>query len=356
MPAPYDSPPEGATTSLTTMMNMAADLRSAHDAAGRRPCRLAPLVLMSDRDRTPDLEQLARRMPTGSALIYREAVGGHDLALAERLGVITRGRGVQYLIAGDPRVAVDYADGVHLPRGDPGAASLRRRAPRSLITRAAHKDGTPEGGTDLLDALFVSSVFPSRSPSAGTPIGVAALTRRAALTPCPVFALGGVGPETAPALLGSGAAGFASIDGLAAALRNEAPKNETPRNEAPRNQTPRTDAMTKAPDTTTEPIEARPDGHVSISKQEGGERIVFTADVTGASATGELTLRRVADGVWNANHTGVPSEIGGRGVGKALVKALVEDARRQGYRVVPGCPFVAKLFERHPDWAEGVAA
>jgi predicted GNAT family acetyltransferase len=35
---------------------------------------------------------------------------------------------------------------------------------------------------------------------------------------------------------------------------------------------------------------------------------------------------------------------------------MVEDARHHGYRVVPGCPFVAKLFERKPEWAEGVAA
>jgi len=52
----------------------------------------------------------------------------------------------------------------------------------------------------------------------------------------------------------------------------------------------------------------------------------------------------------------VPSEIGGRGVGKALVQAMVEDARASGYRVMPGCPFVAKLFERKPEWAEGVEA
>lgn len=106
----------------------------------------------------------------------------------------------------------------------------------------------------------------------------------------------------------------------------------------------------------TDPTTAKPDGHVTVTKQESDDLITFTAHVVGATATGELTLRRVADGVWNANHTGVPKAIGGRGVGKALVRAMVEDARHHGYQVVPGCPFVAKLFERKPEWAEGVAA
>ena len=95
---------------------------------------------------------------------------------------------------------------------------------------------------------------------------------------------------------------------------------------------------------------------VAISKQESGDQITFIARVEGAAATGELTLLRVSNDVWDANHTGVPKAIGGRGVGKALIQAMVEDARQNGYRVVPSCPFVAKLFERKPEWANDVAA
>lgn len=107
---------------------------------------------------------------------------------------------------------------------------------------------------------------------------------------------------------------------------------------------------------TDNPIKAQTESQVTITRKETIRGLVFLADVDGESAQGELTLRHVRDGVYNANHTGVPSEIGGRGIGKRLVKAMVDDARKNGYTVIPGCPFVAKLFERQPELAEGVMA
>ncbi|MGB6318916.1 MAG: N-acetyltransferase [Litorimonas sp.] len=291
--------------------------------------RLAPLVLMSDPERTPDLLDLVAQMPSGSAVIYRHF--GRP-GLERRLRALTLSRGVQLLIAQDPqRAHAVGADGVHFTRHTPGDTLRRWRNARPgwIVTTSAAKGAKDPRPLDGLDGLFVSSIFASDSPSAGTPIGTGALKTFAADAPCPVFALGGITADTVGALHGTGVAGIASVGALARELRRN-----------------RTKTMT----------ETQADNPVTISKQEGGEMIVFTADVAGSSATGELTLRRVADGVWNANHTGVPREIGGRGVGKALVRAMAEDARQSGYRVVPGCPFVAKLFERHPDWAEGVAA
>ena len=293
---------------------------------------------MHDRDRTPDIEALAACLPGGTALIYRERMGGHDVDRARRLRGLTRARGVQLLIGADANlVEAVGADGVHLPRSSREAGRLRGVRPGWIITQAASKDGLAQD-VGHLDAVFVSSVFGSNSPSAGTPLGVEAFTARVAASPVPVFALGGVTVETAPTLLRSGASGLASIGGVAALLR------DTPMPVAP-------NPPNKGQDT----IEATPSGGaVSIAKEEGGEMIRYVATVAGASEEGELTLRRVADGVWNANHTGVPNSIGGRGVGKALVKAMSEDARAQGWRIVPGCPFVAKLFERKPELAAGI--
>jgi thiamine-phosphate pyrophosphorylase len=209
MPAPYDMPP-----ALKSLMTIATQLR-----AERAPCRLAPLVLMHDRNRTPDIENLATRLPEGSALIYREAEGQHDLARADRLRMITQDRGVQFLIGGDPAFAsVIKADGVHLPRGRYKAKDLRRFRKDWIITQAAPKTDRPFPAAGL-DAVFVSSVFDSASPSAGAAIGVEELTNRTAATPCPVIALGGITTETAPTLIGTGVSGLAAIDGLAELLR-----------------------------------------------------------------------------------------------------------------------------------------
>ena len=308
--------------------------------------RLNPLVLMSDPDRTPDLLELVRRMPADSALIYRH-FGEPDLETGLRS--LTNDRGIQLLIGNDPDLAAECgADGVHFSRRTDAAtvATWRERQPDWIISAAAPKPwAIPYAAADL-DAVFVSSIFASRSPTSGTPIGVSALRRITKDSPCPVFALGGINDQTAPSLVKTGIAGIAAIDGFRHALDLTGERSHTGKARP----------TMKAPDTNTDPIEAKPNPSVSISKHEEGDQIIFTAEVAGESETGELTLKRVADNLWNANHTGVPSEIGGRGIGKALIQAMVEDARQSGYKVVPGCPFVAKLFERRPEWAEGVAA
>lgn len=284
---------------------------------------------MSDPTRTPDLLALAAHMPPRSALVYRHF---GSPGLERRLRNLTEAHGVQFLIGNDPELATRCgADGVHFPRTTPGIVLQRWRdaQPDWIISAAGTKDHLDKRPLKTLDALFLSPVFTSDSPSAGTPMGVEVLKSFADHYTCPVFALGGVTSSNAASLVGSGISGIAAIGGLATELRTETMTNTT---------------------------QSKPDGHVTVTKQESGDLITFIADIAGETATGELTLRRVSEGVWNANHTGVPKAIGGRGVGKALVRAMVEDARLHDYRVVPGCPFVAKLFERKPEWAKGVAA
>ena len=50
-------------------------------------------------------------------------------------------------------------------------------------------------------------------------------------------------------------------------------------------------------------------------------------------------------------HTGVPSELEGRGLGSELVAAAVERAAREGLTVVPLCPFARGWLARHPGMA-----
>jgi predicted GNAT family acetyltransferase len=48
-------------------------------------------------------------------------------------------------------------------------------------------------------------------------------------------------------------------------------------------------------------------------------------------------------------HTGVPDELGGRGLGGVLVKAALARAEAEGLTVVPRCPFARSWLEKHPD-------
>lgn len=53
-----------------------------------------------------------------------------------------------------------------------------------------------------------------------------------------------------------------------------------------------------------------------------------------------------------ATHTVVPKEIGGRGIAALLVARLIDDARREGFRIVPRCSYVAAKLDEHPEWAD----
>lgn len=50
-------------------------------------------------------------------------------------------------------------------------------------------------------------------------------------------------------------------------------------------------------------------------------------------------------------HTQVDEAFGGLGVGSAVAKGALEDARDRGLRVDPTCPFIASYLGRHPEYA-----
>lgn len=47
-------------------------------------------------------------------------------------------------------------------------------------------------------------------------------------------------------------------------------------------------------------------------------------------------------------HTEVPSALAGHGVGSALARYALDDARRQGLSIVAECPFMRAYLMRHP--------
>jgi thiamine-phosphate pyrophosphorylase len=176
---------------------------------------LPHLWFLTDPTRTPDLAVVASGLPRGAVVVYRAFGDPNRLARARQLRWITRRRRVKLLIGADWRLAAAVgADGVHLPQRLMGlAAELRRRQPSWLITAAAHdRAAIVAGGRLALDALLVSSVFASSSPSAGRALGVVRFAALARGSRVPVIALGGVSDATAPRLRVSRAAGLAGVD------------------------------------------------------------------------------------------------------------------------------------------------
>lgn len=69
----------------------------------------------------------------------------------------------------------------------------------------------------------------------------------------------------------------------------------------------------------------------------------------------EMTYSRASPTLIIIDHTAVPDALRGRGVGQVLVLRAVEDARREGFKIIPLCPFAKAQFERHPDWQDVLA-
>ncbi|MDP9490654.1 MAG: N-acetyltransferase [Actinomycetota bacterium] len=55
-------------------------------------------------------------------------------------------------------------------------------------------------------------------------------------------------------------------------------------------------------------------------------------------------------------HTEVAEEFEGKGVGSRLAAGTLDDIRARGLRIVPVCPFIKSYIERHPEYADLVAA
>ena len=64
----------------------------------------------------------------------------------------------------------------------------------------------------------------------------------------------------------------------------------------------------------------------------------------------ELVYSLDADDRMIIKSTFVPIDARGGGVALALVKKAVSDAQERGRKVDPVCPYVDRVFARHPEW------
>lgn len=199
-------------------LGRAATALGRRGLGGKPGSRLPALWLVTDPARTPDPARAAARLPRGAGVIYRAFGAADALETARAIRRVADRRGLVFLVGADAALAAAAkADGVHLPeRLMHTAIALKRARPAWRVTAAAHdRKAILRAGRLGLDAVLVSAVFKSRSPSAGAPLGpvrFASLVRGARL---PVIALGGVNEHTAQRLIATGARGLAAVDGLA---------------------------------------------------------------------------------------------------------------------------------------------
>ncbi len=93
---------------------------------------------------------------------------------------------------------------------------------------------------------------------------------------------------------------------------------------------------------------------ITIIRTDETTHGAYRADVEGSDKQAELTWRARGE-ARIANHTFTPPAARGKGIAAQLVVAMVEDAKAQGFTIVPQCPYVAALFRKHPEWAPYLA-
>jgi uncharacterized protein len=68
---------------------------------------------------------------------------------------------------------------------------------------------------------------------------------------------------------------------------------------------------------------------------------------------GEEQIAEMAINILGKNltvyHTEVSQKAEGKGLGKELLSAMVDHARKNGFKVIALCPFVHAQFKRHPE-------
>lgn len=146
-------------------------------------------------------------------MIYRHFGAANRLTVGASLARACRLRGLIFLVSADPTLASAIgADGVHWPEAR--LRGVRKRRPHFIETASAHtRAGIARAHALGLDAAILSTVFPSRSPSASRAIGPLRFRLIAHNAPLPVYALGGVNERNAAHAMAH-AAGWAAIDAV----------------------------------------------------------------------------------------------------------------------------------------------
>jgi thiamine-phosphate pyrophosphorylase len=178
------------------------------------------LYLITDRRRMkPDpaqaLESALSGLPPGAAAVQlreRDLDARQLFELGRSLSAVCDRHQARLTINDRADVGLALGVGVHLRANSIDGGDARRLlGPKALIGCSAHGPEEVLAATGA-DFATIGPVFDTPSKrELGTPIGLEGITRAAAASPLPLFALGGIDLHTGRLALAAGAQGLAAI-------------------------------------------------------------------------------------------------------------------------------------------------
>ncbi|MBL8842437.1 MAG: thiamine phosphate synthase [Planctomycetes bacterium] len=134
-------------------------------------------------------------------------------ALAERVARACAAARLELWISADAELALRVgAHGVHLPERSPPPSQLARAAPTLALGLSLHLPlSRPPDEIARCAHAFLAPLLPTPSKPGVEPVGLARFVATAAALPLPLYALGGLTLESAPALAAAGITRVAAI-------------------------------------------------------------------------------------------------------------------------------------------------
>jgi len=86
---------------------------------------------------------------------------------------------------------------------------------------------------------------------------------------------------------------------------------------------------------------------MEIKRDDNGKKGQFTALVD-EEKVGLMTYTWAGEHKFIIDHTEVSPDFSGQGIGRNLVMAAVEFARKNGLKILPLCPYAKSVFEKTP--------
>ena len=199
---------------MEVMKHKAAAARKFRNAVRiaqpRVPAPLPAGFYVTDPGRTPAILETVRNLPAGIGVIFRHFGMREQRLLAPDLAGLCRAQRRTLLVGADTSLARRIgACGVHWPARLAASAS---HCP-GLKTMSVHSVSEFRQAQRLgMDAVLISTVFRSDSPSSAAPIGLARLARYRRRGGPVIYALGGIGASNCEQT--ARVAGFAAVSGI----------------------------------------------------------------------------------------------------------------------------------------------